>query len=189
MVAMSASKAPSTSVERLTRIEEADLQDLCTATEEAIRDGNGFGWLEPPRRSVLEAYWKGVVLMPERELFVAWLNGRIVGSVQLARPSRHNQAQGHIARLTTFFIAPSARGLGLARTMLWQAENQAVEDGFQQLELDVRKTQKAAIQLYERHGFIRWGERQAYAIVDGKPVTGYFYSKVLDARKKKKKDA
>ncbi len=52
---MSDAKAPSTSIERLSRIEEVDLQDLCTATEEAIRDGNGFGWLEPPRRS---ACWK-----------------------------------------------------------------------------------------------------------------------------------
>lgn len=188
MVAVSADKSASTSVERLTQIDEVDLQDLCTATVEAIRDGNGFGWLEPPRRSVLEAYWKGVVLMPERELFVAWLNGRMVGSVQLARPSRHNQAQGHIARLTTFFIAPGARGHGLAREMLWAAEAVAVEDGYQQLELDVRKTQKAAIQLYERHGFIRWGERQAYAMVEGEAITGYFYSKVLDGRKRKKKD-
>ncbi|WP_417518984.1 GNAT family N-acetyltransferase [Minwuia sp.] len=179
-------KGHSTSIELLLKIEENDLQDLCTATEDAIRDGNGFGWLEPPRRSVLEAYWKGVVLMPERELFVAWLDGRMVGSVQLVRPSRHNQAQGHIARLTTFFIAPSARGLGLARDMLWKAEMAAVEHGYSQLELDVRKTQKAAIQLYERHGFVRWGEREAYAIVDEKPVTGYFYSKVLDRRKKKK---
>jgi ribosomal protein S18 acetylase RimI-like enzyme len=189
MVTVSNAKSPSTSIERLTRIEEVDLQDLCAATEEAIRDGNGFGWLEPPRRSVLEAYWKGVVLMPERELFVAWLNGRIVGSVQLSRPSRHNQAQGHIARLTTFFIAPGARGLGLARDLLWQAENTAIEDGFQQLELDVRKTQKAAIQLYERQGFVRWGERPDYALVKGEPVSGYFYSKALEPSKPKKTDA
>lgn len=174
-------------VERLSSIEEIDLQDLCTATEDAIRDGNGFGWLTPPRRSVLEAYWKGVVLMPERELFVAWLDGRIVGSVQLVRPSKHNQAQAHIARLTTFFIAPHARGLGLAREILRLAEEVAGDAGFQQLELDVRETQTAAIQLYERAGFIKWGERQAYAIVDDKPVAGFFFSKVIDRRKKKQK--
>lgn len=186
---MDAMKKPgdhTTLVERLSSIEEVDLQDLCDATEAAIRDGNGFGWLAPPRRSVLESYWKGVILMPERELFVAWLDGRIVGSVQLLRPSRHNEAQAHIGRLTTFFIAPHARGLGLARELLRLAEEEAVEDGFQQLDLDVRATQTAAIQLYERHGFIRWGERQAYAIVDDQPVAGYFYAKVLDRRRKAK---
>ncbi|WP_416899545.1 MAG: N-acetyltransferase family protein [Minwuia sp.] len=177
------------SVERLTKIEEADLQDLCNATEAAIHDGNGFGWLKPPRRSVLEAYWKGVILVPERDLYVGWLDGRIVGSIQLLRPSRHNEAQAHMARLTTFFIAPSARGLGLAREMLNRAEETAREEGFRQLELDVRETQMAAIQVYERHGYIRWGERDAYAIVDDKPVKGYFYSKALDPKKNKKKDA
>ena len=181
----------SISVERLTSIEELDLQDLCNATEAAIHDGNGFGWLKPPRRSVLEAYWKGVVLVPERDLFVGWLDGRIVGSIQLLRPSRHNEAQAHIARLTTFFIAPHARGQGIARAILDQAEERARDEGFQQLELDVRETQMAAIQLYERQGFTRWGERDAYAIVDGQPVKGYFYSKVLDAPKgsRKKKTA
>lgn len=170
---------PSTTIERLNSIEEIDLQDLCDATEAAIIDGNGFGWLRPPRRSVLEAYWKGVVLMPERELFVAWLNGRIVGSTQLLRPSRHNEAQAHIARLTTFFIAPHARGLGLARGLLRLAEDTAREQGFLQMDLDVRETQKAAIQIYEQAGYVRWGVRQHYAVVDGKPVTGFFYTKHL----------
>ncbi len=181
---MSKATGPAKSIELLSEIEESDLQDLCKATEDAIRDGNGFGWLTPPRHSVLEAYWKGVILMPERALFVAWLEGRIVGSVQLLRPSRHNEAQAHIARLTTFFIAPEARGQGLARDILWTAENAAVEAGFMQLDLDVRATQKAAIQLYERHGFVRWAEREAYAFVDGCPVTGFFYSKMLDLRKR-----
>jgi len=179
---MSTPRAKNTTIDRLTSIEEVDLQDLCDATVAAIHDGNGFGWLEPPRRSVLESYWKGVILMPERELFVAWLNGRIVGSVQLQRPSRHNQAQAHIARLTTFFIAPNARGLGLARNLLQQAEMSAINDGYRLLDLDVRETQTAAIQLYERAGFIRWGARDAYAIVDGQPVAGVFYSKVLETR-------
>lgn len=168
-----------TLVERLNSIEEVDLQDLCDATEAAIRDGNGFGWLTPPRRSVLESYWKGVVLMPERDLFVAWLDGRIVGSIQLLRPSRHNEAQKHIARLTTFFIAPQARGQGLARGLLRRAEEAAAEEGYQQLDLDVRATQTAAIQLYEQLGYIRWGERENYAIVDDTPVSGYFYYKAI----------
>ena len=180
MVTMKKPEDHTTLIERLASIEEVDLQDLCDATEAAIRDGNGFGWLTPPRRSVLESYWKGVILMPERELFVAWLDGQIVGSIQLLRPSRHNEAQGHIARLTTFFIAPHARGLGLAQGLMQRAEESAAEDGYRQLDLDVRATQRAAIQLYERRGFIRWGERPDYAIVDGEPVSGYFYYKVLN---------
>ncbi|MEC9346456.1 MAG: GNAT family N-acetyltransferase [Pseudomonadota bacterium] len=174
-----AAEKPTTAIERLKSIEEVDLQDLCDATEAAIRDGNGFGWLAVPRRSVLEAYWKGVVLMPERELFVAWLNGRIVGSTQLLRPSRHNEAQAHIARLSTFFIAPGARGLGLARGLLRMAEDVAREQGFLQIDLDVRATQKAAIQIYEQAGYVRWGTQRNYAVVDQKQVPGYYYSRAL----------
>ena len=62
-----------------------------------IIEGGGFGWLKPPPRQVLENYWKGVLLVPERRLVVGRLDGIIAGSAQLAgrrattrrRPSRH----------------------------------------------------------------------------------------------------
>jgi ribosomal protein S18 acetylase RimI-like enzyme len=181
---MAVDRKPSTDIQQLKSIEEVDLQDLCDATEAAIVDGNGFGWLTVPRRAVMESYWKGVVLMPEREVFVAWLDGHIVGSIQLLRPSRHNHAQGHIARLTTFFIAPHARGLGLARGLLQMAEDVARKDGFEQIDLDVRETQTAAIQIYEQGGFTRWGVRENYALVGEDYVTGYFYTKELAHRRK-----
>ena len=53
-------------VERLTQYSGTDLDDLCEATESAIVEGGGFGWLKAPPRQVLENYWKGVLLVPER---------------------------------------------------------------------------------------------------------------------------
>ena len=168
------------SVERLReKLDEDDLNELYLATVEAIKDGNGFGWLDEPPRGVLEAYWRGVALMPEREVWVAWLNGHIVGSIQLLHPSRHNQAQAHIARLTTFFIAPHARGRGLAKKLFLSAEESARAAGFRQLDLDVRETQQVAIQMYEQTGYVRWAEREDYAIVDDIPVRGFYYTKSL----------
>ena len=41
-----------TGVEWVTELADRDLEDLCEATEEAILDGNGFGWLTPPPRRV-----------------------------------------------------------------------------------------------------------------------------------------
>jgi len=38
-------------VERVVELTDAELDDLCDATDAAILDGNGFGWLEPPPRS------------------------------------------------------------------------------------------------------------------------------------------
>ncbi|MDH3596140.1 MAG: GNAT family N-acetyltransferase, partial [Rhodospirillales bacterium] len=62
---------PQTAVEQLTEFSAGDLHDLCDAAEAAILDGGGFGWLKPPPRHVMETYWKGVLLVPERELHVA----------------------------------------------------------------------------------------------------------------------
>ena len=37
-------------------LSRGDLVDLCDATEEAIRDGIGFGWVRPPSHQRLEAF-------------------------------------------------------------------------------------------------------------------------------------
>ena len=169
----------STHVEWLTRFTGTDLEDLCFATEQAILDGNGFGWLKPPPREKLEAYWRGVLLVPERELVVARYDGTIVGSAQLVRPPANNEAQAFAAMVTTFFVAPFARGHGLARGLLRAIDERAAERGFESIELNVRDTQKAAISLYESHGFVRWATKQKYAKANGQFIVGHYYSKEI----------
>ena len=104
-------------VERVTEFTDDDLHALCEATAAAIIDGGGFGWVSPPGMMALETYFRGVLLVPERELFVARLNGLVVGSAHLVRPPRNNEAQGHAAHLMHAYIAPYARGHGLARML------------------------------------------------------------------------
>jgi ribosomal protein S18 acetylase RimI-like enzyme len=168
------------SVEAVNELKGADRHDLCDAAEAAIRDGGGFGWLRPPPRHVLEAFWQGVLLVPERSLFVARLDGVIGGSAQLVRPARNNEAQAHAATLTTSFVAPWARGHGLARGLVLAVEEVAQKEGFAIINLDVRETQRAAIALYEKLGYRRWGTHPYYARVGGKWIAGHFYSKVID---------
>ncbi len=167
------------SVGRIKEFSDIDLVDLCDATEAAIIDGGGFGWLSPPSRRVLERYWKGVLLVPQRSLFVARLNGAIVGSAQLVRPPRNNEAQAFVATITTNFIAPFARGHGLARDITIAVERAAREDGFSHLTLDVRETQTAAIRLYQSLGYEHWGTNPDYAIVDDEMIAGRYYAKRL----------
>ncbi len=174
-------RPPSVVVDRLEAFEGPDMHDLCDAAEAAILDGGGFGWLTPPPRHVMETYWRGVLLVPERQLFVARLDGTIAGSAQLVRPPRNNEAQGHGGQLTTFFLAPWARGHGLARMMVERIEAAARETGLKTLNLDVRETQERAIQIYDQLSFSRWGEHPQYARVDGKWITGYFYTKDLES--------
>jgi ribosomal protein S18 acetylase RimI-like enzyme len=166
-------------VERVTRFSDEDLNALCEATNAAIIDGGGFGWLAPPPRVALESYFKGTLLVPERELFVGRLDGGIVGSVQLVRPPRNNEARAFAAELQHSFIAPYARGHGLARMMTLRVEEAARAVGYHVLNLDVRETQVAAIAMYESLGYIRWGVHPAYARVGGRTVRGIHYFKVL----------
>jgi ribosomal protein S18 acetylase RimI-like enzyme len=167
-------------VERLTQCLGTDLDDLCEATETAIVEGGGFGWLTPPPRQVLEAYWKGVLLIPDRRLVVGRVDGIIAGSAQLSRAPRNNEAQSFAGTLTSAFVAPWARGHGLARGIVLEIEQIAHELGLVVLNLDLRDTQRAAISLYEGLNYQRWGTHPAYARVDGRVVPGHYYYKRLD---------
>jgi ribosomal protein S18 acetylase RimI-like enzyme len=167
-------------VERLTQYAGTDLDDLCEATESAIVEGGGFGWLKVPARQVLENYWKGMLLVPERRLVVGRLDGVIAGSVQLSRAPRNNEAQAFAGTLSAAFVAPWARGRGIARAVVTEAEGFARELGLVVLNLDLRDTQKAAIGLYEGLGYRRWGTHPCYAQVDGRIVPGHYYCKRID---------
>jgi ribosomal protein S18 acetylase RimI-like enzyme len=171
--------APALAVSRASVLADDDLHALCEAADAAIIDGGGFGWVSPPGRTALESYFRGVLLVPERQLFVGRLDGIIVGSAQLVRPPRNNEAQAFAASLMHSFVAPYARGHGLARLLTRRVEEAARALGYQMLNLDVRETQTAAIKLYEGSGYDRWGEHPAYARVDGVTIRGLFYCKRL----------
>ena len=109
-------------IERITEFAGPALHELCDAADAAILDGGGFGWLSPPPRYVMEAYWKGVLLVPERELMIGRLDGVVAGSAQLQRPPKNNEAQALTGQLTTFFVAPWARGYGQARALVEAVE-------------------------------------------------------------------
>jgi ribosomal protein S18 acetylase RimI-like enzyme len=173
---------PGTSVDIARELKRGDLTDLCQATADAIESGGGFGWLKPPRADVMEAYWKGVLLVPDRTLFLGRLDGVICGSAQLVRPTKNNEAQAHSANLTTSFIAPWARGHGLARQIAVAVEDHARSLGARILNLDVRETQQAAITLYRSLGYHEVGRHPCYARVDGRYVAGLYFWKDLGER-------
>ena len=179
MADVTVTQEPELLVERLKRITDQDLHTLCEATDAAIIDGGGFGWVNPPGRRALETYFRGLLLVPERELFVARLNGDIVGSAILSRPPRNNEAQAFAASLMHSYIAPYARGHGLARRLTASVEERARELGYHILNLDVRETQTVAIAMYESYGYIRWGAHPDYAHVRGKSIAGLFFYKRL----------
>ena len=166
-------------VEHVTELHDDDLHALCEATNAAILDGGGFGWVNPPGQQALERYFHGVMLVPERELFVGRADGVITGSAQLVRQPRNNEAQAFAAAIMHAFVAPFARGQGLARLMTLKIEERARALNYRVLNLDVRETQTAAIALYESLGYVCWGVHPEYARVKGKILRGFYYTKAL----------
>ena len=157
-----------------------DLGDLCDATDAAIEGGGGFGWVKVPERGSLERYWQGVITAPTRWLFVARLDGVICGTTQLILPAGNNEAQGHAVQMTTNFVAPWARGHGIARSLLETVEKTAKEKGFAIINLDVRNTMERAIALYESLGYVKFGEHPYSVRASGKTITSSYYYKNIN---------
>ena len=174
--------APEPSVEVIEEFSSSDLNDLCDATEAAIEGGGGFGWVESPSRDVLERYWQGVLAMPARVLLVARLDGVICGTCQLWKPPKNNEAQAHIVTLTTNFVAPWARGHGLAKMLVEKAEEVARGDDFAVINLEVRETMNRAIEIYESLGYVRFGMHPYSVRLEREVLKGYYYYKVIDPK-------
>lgn len=161
-------------------LSRADLNDLCDAAEAAIEGGGGFGWLQVPERDSLERYWQGVIAAPMRLLFLARLDGVICGTTQLILPPLNNEAQKHIVQLTTNFVAPWARGHGLAKMLLEKVEGEARLKGYSVINLDVRNTMEQAIALYESMGYIKFGEHPFSVVADNQTITSSYYYKNIN---------
>lgn len=174
-------KEPTISVQYVTDpLSQADLNDLCDATDAAIEGGGGFGWVRLPSRDSLERYWQGVVTAPTRWLFVARLDGVICGTTQVVLPPSNNEAQKHAVQLTTNFVAPWARGHGLARLLLESVEEKCRKGGYAVINLDVRETMDKAIALYESMGYVQFGAHPYSVRALGETVQSRYYYKVIN---------
>lgn len=176
-------KAPATprlEVELVERLDKVELMQLCEVTREAISVGESFSWLKIPEEQALENYWKGVVLMRERTLFLSKLDGQIAGSCQLVRPPHSNEAGAFRADIVNFFLAPWARDYGLAKEMICRIQDYAIEQGCRSLDISVRSDQLAAISICEWLGMEKWGTKKRFAYVNNQFLSGYYYTKDLD---------
>jgi ribosomal protein S18 acetylase RimI-like enzyme len=167
------------SAERIEKLNHADMSDLCDATIAAIEKDGGFGWVTVPDREVLQRYWQGVLAVPLRDLFVVRLDGAIAGTAQLIRVPLNNQAQNFSAQLTTFFVAPWARGYGLSELIIEAVETRAKQLELHVINLDVRETQLAAIKVFKKTGYTQWGMNPHYAMIKGRMVPGYYFHKIV----------
>ena len=98
--------------------------------------------------------------------FLAFRDGVAVGLIGLNRQSMPRMA--HRGEIGPLYVAPDARGQGIADGLLGAVVAAAQGFGVWQLELSVYVENPVAIALYERHGFTLTGKiPNAIAGVDG----------------------
>ncbi|MFN5381613.1 MAG: GNAT family N-acetyltransferase [Alphaproteobacteria bacterium] len=178
-------KAPETKllverIEMLNAMDLSDITDITVATMEYTKGFNiGTQLTDYGKLSVIQSYWEGVLLVPEIELFVGRMDGVIAGTLQLVKPSPSNQTSHFACVINNFFIAPWARGFGLSEMMMDAAEKEAKMLGFSLIKVSVRETREAALKVFERRGYVRWGVLPKYELDGGKIVPGIFYYKEI----------
>ena len=104
-------------------------------------------------------YLRALKRFPNAAVFVAELDGRIVGRLSIARDQ--HPASHHVADLG-LMVAAGARRRGIGSALLAAAVEWARASGIRKLELHVFPWNEPAIRLYERFGFEREGYRNAH---------------------------
>lgn len=87
---------------------------------------------------------------------VAKRNGEVLGGVSFYA----NDSQGREAFITQLMVAPVAQGMGLGTKLVSECERFASEEGMRTVILEVRFDNVGARRLYERLGFIEFGETE-----------------------------
>jgi GNAT superfamily N-acetyltransferase len=111
----------------------------------------GSTWEREKKRTELE--WRAAVV--SRTRYVAESDGRVVGMGAIG-PSTSMAA----ADITSLWVAPEARGKGVADLLMLAVVAWAKEGGYRRLFLWVTEGNQHAERLYERHGFSRTGDTQ-----------------------------
>ena len=104
---------------------------------------------------------------PAGWLLIARLDGRAIGCGAL---KRIDDSTGEIKRM---WIAPEARGLGMARRLLEALENHARQSGMTRVVLDTNRTLKEAQALYRKTGY------REIARYNDNPYADFFFEKEL----------
>jgi GNAT superfamily N-acetyltransferase len=145
-----------------------------------VADGASLTWLPPLPPAVAQGYWKGVssaVALGKAVLLVAWLEGELVGTVQLHLDTPQNQP--HVAELQKLMVAPAARRQGVGRALMRRAEQAARGIGRRMLVLDTRAG-SAAEALYRDTGWTRLGTIPGFELgAGGAPCDTVFFWKGL----------
>jgi RimJ/RimL family protein N-acetyltransferase len=127
-----------------------------------------------PEAWLISTEWRGVAeerrfirvvrRHPDAVVFVAELDGELVGRLSLARDQ--HPASGHVADLG-LMVGGRYRRQGVGRALMEAAAEWARESGVSKLELHVFPWNEPAIALYESLGYVKEGYRKNHYVRDG----------------------
>jgi GNAT superfamily N-acetyltransferase len=158
----------------------AAIPQLAELLVDAVESGAGVSFLAGVTVEETGRWWGTIEDDVDAEVitpFVAWLDGRIVGSVLLARSTIPNSP--HRAEIRRVLVHRSARRRGIASALMRAAEDRARADGRWLLVLDT-VTGSEADAFYRSQGWQETGVVPNFALSpDGVPWAATFFWKDL----------
>lgn len=159
-------------IRRAETLTDAELADLTEILIAVVADGASIGWVAPPDAEEATAYWRAA-LRPDTHLLLADLDGRVVGTAQLAPATRANSR--HRAEVNKLLVHPAHHRRGIGRALLGAVEELAAEIGRTMLYLDTREGDGSNA-LYLAAGWTEAGRIPAWCTgADGGLAATVFY--------------
>ncbi len=152
---------------------------LTRLLQATVAGGASVGFLAPLTETEAAAYWRETFaeLGDTRLLWVAELDGQVVGTVQLCPSSRANGQ--HRAEIQKLLVHPDYRGRGIAARLMAEAESAARSLGRWLLVLDTESGSVAEI-VYKKLGWVACGGVPGFALsTEGVPRDNVYYYKEL----------
>lgn len=167
-------------IRRLSATEARErLDELAEVLADCVEGGASVSYMAPfAHEDAREAFAVAAVDVEQgrRLLFAAFLDGEVVGTVQVILAMPPNQP--HRGEITKLLVRRSARRRGIARALMEQAEVEARAAGKTLLVLDT--ADDGAERLYERLGWQMVGVIPGYALhPDGRPCDTTVFWKSL----------
>ncbi|REK76663.1 GNAT family N-acetyltransferase [Paenibacillus paeoniae] len=149
----------SLSIQLLQHLTPAQATELSKLLQNVVQDGASIGFLSPMSLEEAEQYWQSV-LEPGAFLWAAYMDGSLVGTVQLQLAMKRNAT--HRAEIAKLMVDPSARRHGIARALMNTAHEQAAVENRSLLILDTRAGDPSN-KLYHSLGYIEAGRIPGFA--------------------------
>jgi GNAT superfamily N-acetyltransferase len=164
-------------------VKDTELAQLADVLVDCVEGGASVSFMSPFSHDQALAFFRKVassVGLGETILLAARLDGRIVGTVQLALDTPPNQP--HRAEIKKLLVHRSARGRGLAAALMARIEDEARRHGRWLLVLDTVPGENGH-RVYLRAGWTQTGLVPDYALFpDGRLCDTAIMWKRLDRR-------